>query len=194
MVKASGRLKVLNGSRLRGRLLSPAARMALDSKRAIYASWASSAWRRIFWLNPAVLRPGVRPLPVLLSLRHPLHDLIGTAAVFVGIVVSIIICRWSRDCPAAAFTSPCDLFIVVYIMLKGGNRGSGAGWPCGGKGTFTPAEDASHGQEVQIPLTPPPTASQTVAVPLPVSAGRAPGKHKDAPRGVLPIARSTVTS
>lgn len=148
MVKASGgRCGILNGRGYVGASFPPRLReMALDSERAIYASLGGFSLARIFWLTLLFFVLEFGPYLFFFPFGIPYHDLIGTAAVSVGIVVSIIICRWTGLPLLAAFYFPIDLFIVVYIMLRAGIVGTAQGglwW----QGDFYPAEMLSMGRK-----------------------------------------------
>jgi cellulose synthase/poly-beta-1,6-N-acetylglucosamine synthase-like glycosyltransferase len=147
MIKASGgRSGVVNGRGLVGASFPPKMRdMAQDMEMGIYASLGGFNLARIFWLTLLFFALEFGPYLFFFPFGIPYHDLIGTFAVSIGIVVSIIICRWMGLPLMAAFYFPIDLFIVVFILLRAGIVGTAQGglwW----KGDFYPTEMLAMGR------------------------------------------------
>jgi hypothetical protein len=123
--KEGGRCRLLNG---RGRLKSYYAHTLKeavnDSMAGVYASLGDCSPSRILIMGLLFMLVELGPYFFFLPIGIRYHEWIGTAAVTIGIVVSVIVCRWIGLSLAAAFYFPVDLLIVIYILFRSGIMGA----------------------------------------------------------------------
>ncbi len=118
---AGGRSGVVNGRGYVGSVFYRSLReAAVDMERSVYTSLGNFNLMRVFFLALLFFALEFGPYLFFSPLGIPYHDIFGTVAVALGIVVSIIICRWMRLPLAAAFFFPVDLLIVTYSILRAG--------------------------------------------------------------------------
>ena len=121
MKAAGGRCGVVNGRSYVGSFFYRSLReAAVDMERSVYSSLGNFNLVRVFLLTLLFFSLEFGPYLFFFPLGIPYHDIFGTVAVALGIVVSIIICRWMRLPFAAAFFFPVDLLIVAYLVLRAG--------------------------------------------------------------------------
>ncbi|MBN2025158.1 MAG: glycosyltransferase [Actinobacteria bacterium] len=147
MIKAAGgRGGAVNGRGYVGASFYHSLReMAVGMERGVYASLGDFSLARVFWLTLLFFALEFGPYLFFFPFGIPYHDLIGTAAVSLGIVVSILVCRWIGLPLVAAFYFPIDLIIVTYMFLRAGVVGAAQGgiwW----RGTFYSREMLSMGR------------------------------------------------
>jgi len=147
MIKATeGRCGAVNGRGYVGASFYHSLReMAVGLERGVYASLGDFSLARIFWLTLLFFALEFGPYLFFFPLGIPYHDLIGTAAVSLGIIVSILVCRWIGLPLMAAFFFPIDLVIVAYMFLRAGVVGAAQGgiwW----RGTFYSRDMLSMGR------------------------------------------------
>ena len=131
--RSGGRCGLANGRGFVGTHFYGSLREAMvDMEPGVYASLGKFSLSRICLLASLLFLLELGPYFFFLPLGIPYHDWIGTAAVAVGIVVSILICRWFRLPLAAAFYFPVDIFIVFYFIVRAGavcaSRGGIVSW------------------------------------------------------------------
>lgn len=118
---------------------------ARGMERGVYASLGNFSLARVLLLTLIFFALEFGPYLFFFPFGIPYHDLIGTAAVSVGIVVSIVICKWMRLPLMAAFYFPIDLVIVTCMLARAGMVGAAQGgiwW----RGTFYPGDMLSMGR------------------------------------------------
>jgi len=147
MIKAAGgRSGAVNGRGYVGSSFYHSLReMAVGLERGVYASLGDFSLAQIFWLTLLFFALEFGPYLFFFPLGIPYHDLFGTAAVSLGIIVSILVCRWIGLPLVAAFYFPIDLIIVAYMFLRAGVVGAAQGgiwW----RGTFYSREMLSMGR------------------------------------------------
>ncbi len=122
MIKAAGgRSGVVNGRGYVGASFYRSLReMAVGLERGVYASLGNFSFARVVWLSLLFFALEFGPYLFFFPFDIPHHDLIGTAVVSLGIIVSILICRWMGLPLLAAFYFPIDLVIVTYMFLRAG--------------------------------------------------------------------------
>ena len=118
---AGGRSGAVNGRGYVGAFFCRSLReTAVSLERGVYATLGGFSLARVFWFTLLFFALEFGPYLFFIPMGIPYNELIGTVAVSLGMIVSILICRWLRMPLAAAFFFPIDLLIVVYMLLRAG--------------------------------------------------------------------------
>jgi|GEM_PF-2267820 glycosyltransferase involved in cell wall biosynthesis len=122
MIKRSGgRCWLVNGRGFVGVHFHGSLREAMvESEPGVYASLGGFSLGRICFLALLLLLLELGPYFFFLPLGIPYHEWIGTAAVILGIIVSILVCRWIKLPLGAAFFFPIDIVVVIYLIIRAG--------------------------------------------------------------------------
>jgi glycosyltransferase involved in cell wall biosynthesis len=141
MIKgAGGRCWLANGRGFVGVHFHRSLRETMvESEPGVYTSMGNFSLARICFFALLLLLLELGPYFFFLPLGIPYHDWIGTAAVILGIIVSILVCRWIKLPLGAAFFFPVDIVVVIYLIIRAGVvcslRGGIWSW-----GSFYPTE------------------------------------------------------
>ncbi len=119
--RSGGRCGLANGRGFTGAHFHGSLKEAMvESEPGVYASLGNFSLPFIFVTASLLFLLELGPYFFFLPLHIPYHDWIGTAAVIIGIVVSILMCRWIRLPLGAAFYFPIDIFVVFYLLVRAG--------------------------------------------------------------------------
>lgn len=119
--ESGGRCWLSNGRGLVGVHFHHSLREAIvESEPGVYASMGGFSLARICLLALLLLLLELGPYFFFLPLGIPYHEWIGTAAVILGIVVSVLVCRWIKLPLGAAFFFPVDIVVVIYLIIRAG--------------------------------------------------------------------------